>query len=488
MGRSAGVALLAGVRPRRGARRPRAPAPGRRLRRRAPRPPSAWSIARRARSGAGYAPRRSRSPPRWQSRVQRRVGRRAALAAACLAVTLGGRTLRRTALRMGRPARRRPPRGAPARSPPRSSRGAPTGSAPTSWPAPPSKSLAENTADAVAARSCGPPSPARRAPSPTARPTPSTPWSATATSATAPSVGRGAPRRRAQLARSPAHGRGHGGRRAAGRRRRPRGRQRLAARRPPPPEPQRRQVEAAFAGALGVRLGASNRYGDALEHRPHLGDGPRAGHRRHPPCGAAVGLRRLAAGRRASPSWPEARVSLTVVLGARRSGKSAVAERLALATGAPVAYLAPLTVTDPELQARVAAHRARRPPEWRTVESHDPLSRARRRAVGRDRAARLAGTWVSEVPVARRRARGPPRGDPNAAIGRARPRGRRLRRPHRGAPEATVVVAEEAGWGPSRPIPRRAAGSTRSAMPPRPACGAPTARCSSSPAARSKLP
>ena len=39
------------------------------------------------------------------------------------------------------------------------------------------------------------------------------------------------------------------------------------------PSPNGGQVEAAFAGALGVRLGGANRYGDAVEHRPHLGDG-----------------------------------------------------------------------------------------------------------------------------------------------------------------------------------------------------------------------
>jgi adenosylcobinamide-phosphate synthase len=33
-------------------------------------------------------------------------------------------------------------------------------------------------------------------------------------------------------------------------------------------------VEAAFAGALGVRLGGTNRYyGDRIEHRAVLGDG-----------------------------------------------------------------------------------------------------------------------------------------------------------------------------------------------------------------------
>jgi adenosylcobinamide kinase/adenosylcobinamide-phosphate guanylyltransferase len=109
-------------------------------------------------------------------------------------------------------------------------------------------------------------------------------------------------------------------------------------------------------------------------------------------------------------------VSLTVVLGARRSGKSAVAERLALATGAPVAYLAPLTVTDPELQARVAAHRARRPPEWRTVESHDPLTALDDVLAGETVLLDSLGTWVSEVLWRGGALEDPPRADPTASI------------------------------------------------------------------------
>jgi len=41
------------------------------------------------------------------------------------------------------------------------------------------------------------------------------------------------------------------------------------------PSPNAGRCEAAFAGALGVRLGGANRYGDRVEHRPELGDGPR---------------------------------------------------------------------------------------------------------------------------------------------------------------------------------------------------------------------
>ncbi|WP_293787419.1 CobD/CbiB family cobalamin biosynthesis protein, partial [uncultured Aeromicrobium sp.] len=39
------------------------------------------------------------------------------------------------------------------------------------------------------------------------------------------------------------------------------------------PSPNAGAVEAAFAGALGIRLGGTNVYGERIEHRPTLGDG-----------------------------------------------------------------------------------------------------------------------------------------------------------------------------------------------------------------------
>jgi adenosylcobinamide-phosphate synthase len=36
-------------------------------------------------------------------------------------------------------------------------------------------------------------------------------------------------------------------------------------------------MEAAFAGALGVRLGGTNRYGDRVEQRPAMGGGSAPG-------------------------------------------------------------------------------------------------------------------------------------------------------------------------------------------------------------------
>jgi adenosylcobinamide-phosphate synthase len=43
------------------------------------------------------------------------------------------------------------------------------------------------------------------------------------------------------------------------------------------PSPNAGRLEAAFAGALGVRLGGVNRYGDRVERRPSLGCGPAPG-------------------------------------------------------------------------------------------------------------------------------------------------------------------------------------------------------------------
>jgi adenosylcobinamide kinase / adenosylcobinamide-phosphate guanylyltransferase len=60
---------------------------------------------------------------------------------------------------------------------------------------------------------------------------------------------------------------------------------------------------------------------------------------------------------------------LVLVLGGARSGKSAFAERLARATGGDaVLYVATATITDDEMAARVARHRADRADAWETVE------------------------------------------------------------------------------------------------------------------------
>jgi adenosylcobinamide kinase/adenosylcobinamide-phosphate guanylyltransferase len=60
---------------------------------------------------------------------------------------------------------------------------------------------------------------------------------------------------------------------------------------------------------------------------------------------------------------------ITLVLGGARSGKSALAERLAARTLAPVTYVATLHVAgDIDLAERVATHRLQRPREWAIVE------------------------------------------------------------------------------------------------------------------------
>lgn len=59
---------------------------------------------------------------------------------------------------------------------------------------------------------------------------------------------------------------------------------------------------------------------------------------------------------------------LTFITGGARSGKSALALRLAAGRGAPVVFVATATAGDDEMRDRIARHRAERPEDWTTVE------------------------------------------------------------------------------------------------------------------------
>jgi adenosylcobinamide kinase / adenosylcobinamide-phosphate guanylyltransferase len=61
-------------------------------------------------------------------------------------------------------------------------------------------------------------------------------------------------------------------------------------------------------------------------------------------------------------------VSLAVLLGGARSGKSALALRLAAASGAPVVFVATGEAGDGEMAARIGRHREERPAGWTTIE------------------------------------------------------------------------------------------------------------------------
>jgi len=69
-------------------------------------------------------------------------------------------------------------------------------------------------------------------------------------------------------------------------------------------------------------------------------------------------------------------MGLVLVTGGARSGKSALAVRIAAAQERPVAFVATAQAGDAEMAARIARHRAERPPGWRTVEEPLALRRA----------------------------------------------------------------------------------------------------------------
>ena len=61
-------------------------------------------------------------------------------------------------------------------------------------------------------------------------------------------------------------------------------------------------------------------------------------------------------------------MSLVVLLGGARAGKSALAVELAQEWDGPVAYVATAEAGDDEMARRIARHRGERPADWSTIE------------------------------------------------------------------------------------------------------------------------
>lgn len=85
-------------------------------------------------------------------------------------------------------------------------------------------------------------------------------------------------------------------------------------------------------------------------------------------------------------------MTITLVLGGARSGKSAVAEAL---VGDDAVYVATAEVGDDDFAARVERHRARRPSTWTTVESGPDLPATVRGLPDRPALIDSLGTWVA---------------------------------------------------------------------------------------------
>lgn len=87
---------------------------------------------------------------------------------------------------------------------------------------------------------------------------------------------------------------------------------------------------------------------------------------------------------------------ITLVLGGTRSGKSEIAERLALRQSKPILYFATGAPSDDGMQERIARHRARRGDRFCTIETGGKLAEAlRAEPAGNAALIDSLGTWVA---------------------------------------------------------------------------------------------
>jgi adenosylcobinamide kinase / adenosylcobinamide-phosphate guanylyltransferase len=138
-------------------------------------------------------------------------------------------------------------------------------------------------------------------------------------------------------------------------------------------------------------------------------------------------------------------MSLTLLLGGARSGKSALAVRRAEAFAGPVAFIATAEARDAEMIARIARHRAERPREWTTIDA--PLSLAEALAALPEETCAIVdclSLWVSNLLE---------RTDEKAILQLAAEAARRAAE----RPAPTIAVSNEVGMGivPTNALARR---------------------------------
>lgn len=126
--------------------------------------------------------------------------------------------------------------------------------------------------------------------------------------------------------------------------------------------------------------------------------------------------------------------NLTLIVGGTRSGKSRYAERLVLGSGLAPVYIATAEALDAEMAARIAAHRSRRGPRWRTVEEPLDLVGVLKAECAPDRAVLVdcLTLWLTNLMVGNRQVR-----TETARLVELMPR----------LPGALVLVSNEVGLG-----------------------------------------